>query len=99
MISPSGLSKMTNKSKNLKWEANKAYHPTQESSIVYAEKIALYGDKIFLIHESMIFKGGSVADSAYSVYSFDENGEYLGPVKLQELPDDFFYKIDLVEKI
>lgn len=99
MISPSALSKMTSKSKNLKWEANKVYHPTQESSVVYAEKIAQYGDKIYVIHESMIFKGGSVADSAYSVYSFDEDGDYLGPVRLQELPDDFFYQIDVVVTI
>ena len=90
---------MTSKSKNLKWEANKAYHPTQESSVVYGEKIAQYGDKNFVIHENMIFKGGSIADSSYSVYSFDEEGEYLGPIKLQELPDDFFYQIDVVGTI
>jgi hypothetical protein len=90
---------MTIKSKNLKWEVNKGYHPTQDSVVPYAEKIVQYGDKNYVIHENMIFKGGTIADSSYSVYEFDQEGEYMGAVRVQDLPDGFFYEMDIVAEI
>ena len=47
----------------------------------------------------MIFKGGTIADSSYSVYEFDQEGEYMGAVRVQDLPDGFFYEMDIVAEI
>lgn len=99
MISQIALSKITTKSKNLKWDASRGYHPTQSSSVPYAEKIVVHEGAPYLVHENMIFGRGSIDSSSYTVYEFDENGDFLGEVDRTNLPDNFFYTMELIAEI
>jgi len=99
MISQIALSKITTKSKNLKWDASRGYHPIQESSVPYAEKIVVHEGKPYLVHENMIFTKGSIDSSSYTVYEFDEEGDFMGEVDTANLPDNFFYTIELIAEI
>lgn len=98
MISQNALSKIETKSKNLKWEASKAYHPTQSSIVPYAEKIVSHDGKPYLVHENMIFSRG-LESASYTVYEFDLDGDFLGEVNASDLPDNFFYTMELIAEI
>lgn len=86
------LNKIIQKAKALDFETSRDYHVQRKSKVVYKQEICAikgYDNGYFLIHENLIM-GLTIEDSSYDVFEFDLNGNYIGQVEVEKLPDDFF---------
>ena len=86
------LNKIIQKAKALDFESSRSYHPQRRSSVVYKQEICHikgYDNGYFLIHENVIM-GNTIEDSSYDIFEFDLNGNYVGQIEIDKLPDDFF---------
>jgi hypothetical protein len=96
------ISKITKKAGQLLFHASRAYRGNAKSSMPYEQDIVfsdLYPDKLFLVVKNMLFERNSISDSSYSVHSFDQNGDYLKVEDIEELGNDFFRSMQVVNKI
>jgi len=86
------LNKIIQKAKALYFEVSRSYHPQRKSQVVYKQEICSvdgYSNGIFLIHENIIM-GSTIEDSSYDIFEFDTDGNYIGQIEVDKLPDDFF---------
>lgn len=86
------LNKIIQKAKALDFEVSRGYHPQRRSPVVYKQEIVSlkgYDNGYFLIHENVIM-GITIEDTSYDIFEFDLNGNFIGQVEVDKLPDDFF---------
>lgn len=86
------LHKIIQKAKALDFDVTRSFHPQRSSVVVYKQEICSlegYGNGVFLVHENIIM-GQTIEDSSYDVFEFDVNGNYIGQLEIDKLPDDFF---------
>ena len=86
------LNKIIQKAKALDFEISRNYHPQRKSPVVYKQEICHisgYDNGYFLIHENIIM-GQTIEGSSYDIFEFDLNGNYVGQIEIDKLPNDFF---------
>lgn len=97
------ISKIEVKSKNILFKEMHKYRSNTESVVPCEETIATvdeHPDKFFLIHKNLVFgNSGSISDSFYSVFSFDERGDFIKKEDASELGRLFFANIKTVAVI
>jgi hypothetical protein len=90
------IKKIIMKAKSLKFFAQKKFSESGTSVFVCAQEVCTHPDYpkfYFVIDSNMIYKGNKMSDSSYTVYSFDEDGNYIEEVDISsDLPLDFMAK-------
>ena len=96
------LDKIENKSRQEMFLASKNWHQQRKSEVPLKKIIVLneaYPDNIFLVHENVIYENGSIVDSSYSVWKFDNGGTILNKEDVEKLGRPFFSKMKPIKKI
>lgn len=86
------IKKVISKAKSLKFFAQKEFSESGRSLFVCAQEIARhpnFPNFIFVIDSNMIYRGNELVDSSYTVHNFDESGNYVEKLRLNEMPSDF----------
>lgn len=85
------IEKIKGKAKNFKFHAERGGNASN-SLVVKEMEICTspaYPDFMFVIFSNMIFKGGKLDDSSYSIYVFDMEGRYVEEMMIKDLVKDF----------
>ena len=96
------LNKIEAKSRQLMFLASKNWHNQRKCEVPAKNIIVsspLYPEKLFLVHENIVFNAGSISDSSYGVYSFDKDGTFIREEDAQELGRPFFSKMKTIKQI
>jgi len=86
------LNKIIQKAKGLDFEVSRGYNQQRRSPVVYKQEICSikgYDNGYFLIHENIILEN-TIKDSSYDIFEFDLNGNFVGQIEVDKIPDDFF---------
>lgn len=86
------IKKIISKAKSLKFFAQRDFSETGRALFVCAQEIATHPNFphfIFVIDSNMIYRGNELVDSSYTVYNFDEAGNYVEKLEMKDLPSDF----------
>ncbi len=89
------IKKITSKAKSLKFFAQKGFSESGKAMAMCGQEIAThedYPDFVFVICSCMIYKGNHLDDSAYVIYNFNKNGDFIEEVDIKDLPSDFMAK-------
>jgi len=89
-------------SKRIKIGHSIAYKKNTISYVPYKEIIVSnesYPNKLFLIHENIIYKNHSLHDTNYEVFSWNKNGNYIGEEDVKNLGKIFFRNMKVLKKL
>lgn len=99
-MNSSSIDRIIDKSKNMIFEAKRAYRPHGRACVPYEEQIVSHPaepETIYLVHKNIIMDKGSVCDSSYTVYSFDLDGNYIQ--REEEKEPNFFREAEVIKNI
>lgn len=94
------INKIDQFSREKKLQASLKYRSSKPACVPFEEFIAVSPseeNKVYLVHKNIIFENNSICDSSYTIYVFDENGNYLKEEK--DIEKSFFNSLEVVKKL
>lgn len=93
----SSLEKIVRHSKDIILSNNMSFHKNADSTLAYKMYVAKSKSNskaLYLVHKNLHFNAGTIDNTSYEIYKFDDKGKYIGKVNDRNVTATFLRDLE-----